>query len=95
MNEPLLERINLLERSVQRWRRISLVLALLLIGAVAVGGASVGMLLIRQDGGGFLLPWYRARAAREDAIRAEQAMRTAEAARQAAEAAKKNGEMGR
>jgi hypothetical protein len=37
-NESLVERNRLLERSARRWRVFSLVLALLLIGAVAVGG---------------------------------------------------------
>jgi hypothetical protein len=38
MNEPPLERIRVLERSVKHWRVVSLVLALLLICALAIGG---------------------------------------------------------
>src|SRR5262245_6663174 len=61
MNEQLVERNQQLERSVTRWKLVGLCLLLLLIGALAVGGTSVGMLLIRQDGGEFVWPWNRAR----------------------------------
>ena len=39
MNEPLLERIQDLERAVQRWKLISLALLFLLISGTAISSA--------------------------------------------------------
>jgi hypothetical protein len=72
--EALVERNRQLERAVQRWRLISLLLALLLICSVAIGGTSVGMLLMREDDVGFVLPWNRAR--QEEELAKQRAVRT-------------------
>jgi hypothetical protein len=96
-NEPLVERNRQLERSVKRWRLISLVLALLLIGAAAIGGI-FAVIPTSQEPGDFwlFLPWVRERAAREDAMRArlqaEKALQELEAAKRAEDKANKNGE---
>ena len=92
MNEPLLERIRVLERSVKRWRLTSLALALLLVCALAIAGIFMAI-PPRQEPGDFwlFLPWVRARhqaeqaelARREEAL---QALRAAEAMRQHLEA---------
>jgi hypothetical protein len=89
-NEPLVERNRQLERSVKRWRLVSLLLALLLIGTVAIGGI-VAVIPPTQQPGNFwhFLPWVRARAAREDAIRAR--LLELEAAKRAEDEARKNG----
>lgn len=88
-NEPLLERIQHLERSVKRWRLVSLVLAFLLICLVAIG-AIFTVIPPTQERGNFWLwlPWVRAR--REAEMQAmQEALRAAEAAKIAAEAAKR------
>ena len=93
------ERITQLENQVQRWRRISLVLALLLTCAIGIGGTSVGMLLLRGDGGEFVWPWNRARheqeLARQRAVQAflevELLTQQQELAKAADEAPKKPG----
>jgi hypothetical protein len=77
MNEALLERISQLEHQLRRWRRISVLLAFLLICVVAVGGTFTAIPATLEPGEFWLwLPWVRAareRAAMEDAIRAMQA----------------------
>jgi hypothetical protein len=90
------ERIEQLERSVKRWRLVSLVLALLLICAVAIGGIFAVVPATHARGEFWLwLPWVRERAAREDAMRArlqaEKALQELEAAKLAEDEAKKNG----
>jgi hypothetical protein len=69
-NESLVEQVSQLKRTVRTWRVVSLMLALLLICSLAIGGTSVGMLLLRQDDVGFVLPWNRARQEEERAVRA-------------------------
>lgn len=72
MNEPLLERIEQLERSVKRWKRVSLVLAFLLILAV-IGGVLAAIPPTHERSNlWLLLPWVRARHEAE-ALRALQA----------------------
>jgi hypothetical protein len=93
MNEPLLDRIAALERSVRRWRRVSLCLALLLLCSLAIGGTTVGLMMANLPGRfDFLMPWARERAAREAAEIARQeaiqAMQDAEAARKQAQDAR-------
>jgi hypothetical protein len=95
MNEPLLqERISQLERSVKRWRLVSSVLTLLLICAVAIGGIFAVIPPTQEPGGIWLmLPWVRARAAREAEMRARReavrALRAVEAAKRTEDAAAK------
>jgi hypothetical protein len=94
-NEPLVERNRLLERSVKRWRLVSLVLALLLLCAVAIGAIFAAVPATHEPGEFWhFLPWVRAREAemraREEAMRAEQALRAFEAAKRAEDEAKKN-----
>jgi hypothetical protein len=73
MNEPLLERISQLEHQLRRWRRISVVLAFLLICVVAVAGAYMVMPPTQEPRNFWLwLPWVRARAEREAAEQARQ-----------------------
>ncbi len=50
MNEPLLERIQDLERAVQRWKLISLALLFLLISGTAISGTFGVILMLSQDG---------------------------------------------
>jgi hypothetical protein len=72
---------------VKRWRLLSLVLALLLISAVAIGGIFT-IIPATQEPGNFwhFLPWVRAREAE---LRArEQQMRALDAERRAVEAAR-------
>jgi len=85
-NEPL-ERITQLENQVRRWRRISVVLALLLILVVAVGGIFTAI-PATQERGDFWhwLPWVRARHAREEARDLMRAKLAEEAAMEAADA---------
>jgi hypothetical protein len=92
-NEPLVERNRQLERSVKRWRLVSVCLVLLLICALAIGVIFTAIPATQEPGEFWLfLPWVRARAAREAELRArqEQEVRAlqAEADRKAAEAAK-------
>jgi hypothetical protein len=94
-NEALVERNRQLERSVKRWRLVSLVLALLLICAVAIGGIVTAIPRSQEPGGVWLwLPWIRAREAelrareaadqaRLEAVRAEQAAAERRAAKPA------------
>lgn len=91
MNEPLLDRISQLERSVKRWRLVSLLLAFLLTCVLAVAATFTTIQPTEKHGNFWLmLPWVRARAAREAELRARQeAVRVramqAEADRRAAE----------
>jgi hypothetical protein len=95
MNEPLLERITQLERSVKRWRLVSMVLTLLLICAVAIGGIFAVVPATQEPGEFWLfLPWVRARAAREaeeqaiqNELKARQALEALQAERRGVEAA--------
>jgi hypothetical protein len=88
-NEPLVERNRQLERSVKRWRLISLVLALLLIGAVAVGGIFAVIPATHEPGNFWhFLPWVRAREAEMRVMDAEMRARALDAERRAVEAAK-------
>ena len=82
-HEPLLERIEVLQRSVQRWRLISLVLFLLLLSGTAISG-TFGVIMVFAGRGGMHMREAEMRAmeaqAREDAARAQ-----AEVARHQAE----------
>jgi hypothetical protein len=93
MNEPLLDRIAALERSVRRWRVVSFCLALLLLCSLAIGGTTLGLMMNLPGQFDFLMPWARERAAREEAEMARQeaiqAMHEAEAARKQAQDARK------
>ena len=94
MNEPLLERIQDLERAVQRWKLISLALLFLLISGTAVSG-TFGVILMLSDVGNARLieAEMMAREQEERARQAEMAARNqveqalleAERARQQAE----------
>jgi len=87
MNEPLLERISQLERSVKRWRLCSFCLFLLLILVLAVGGIFTAIPATEPGDFWHFLPWVRARHQEEMARReALQALREAEAVRQQMEA---------
>jgi hypothetical protein len=87
MNEPLLEEISQLKRSVKCWKLVSLGLALclvlLLLLAVAIGSIFIAVPATQE------LPW-RARAreaedqARQNEMKARQALETLEAERRAA-----------
>jgi hypothetical protein len=82
------ERISHLEQSVTRWRLVSLVLAVLLLCALAIG-ATLSAIPSTQEADFWFLPLLRATAAKEAALRAEQqvrVLRAAEAAKRAAEA---------
>jgi hypothetical protein len=48
MHEALLERIGVLERAVQRWRLVSLALALLCVSSLAING-TFGIVMILSD----------------------------------------------
>ena len=87
-NEPLVERNRQLERSVKRWRLVSLCLALLLICGVTIGGVFTAI-PAPQGPGDFWswLPWVRAARARA-AIEEMRAMENEVRALQAVEAAK-------
>jgi hypothetical protein len=89
MNEPPFERISQLERSVKRWRLISLLLVFLLTCAVAIGVIFTAIPSTQEPDFWLFLPWVRARAAeraRLEAVREKQAL---EAQRRAADAAAK------
>jgi hypothetical protein len=89
-NEPLVERNRQLERSVKRWRLISLSLALLLVVLLAVGGTLTAIPTTDERGDFWLwLPWVRAARAAEMRAMQEQ-MRAVEAERQAVEARKEH-----
>jgi hypothetical protein len=95
--QPLVERITQLGRSVKRWRLVSLCLALLLICVVTIGGVFTAIPATREPGDFWLfLPWVRAARARaaieemrarENEVRALQAVEAAKRAED--EAAKK------
>jgi hypothetical protein len=89
MYEPLLERIRVLEGSVQRWRRVSLALAILLISCLAISGTFSVVLLFSQRGmraAELQMQAERAAIEREQAL---QAQMEADVARQRAEELKK------
>jgi hypothetical protein len=50
MHEPLLERIQVLENSVQRWKLISLALLILLICGTAISGTFGAILMLSGPG---------------------------------------------
>ena len=79
MQEPLLDRIRVLEKSVERWRRVSIALLLLLLCFMAISG-TFGAIIAFNVGNGERVMVLRAR---EQAARAEAEAR--EAARQHAE----------
>ena len=88
MNEQLVERNQQLERSMTRWKLVSLSLLLLLICALAVGGTFMAI-PATQEPDFWFLPLLRATAAKDAALRAEQqvrALRAAEVARKAPKA---------
>ena len=96
-HDPLLERISQLERSLKRWRLASVCLALLLTGALAVACLFTAMQPAEEPGDFWLmLPWVRARAAREAELRARQealrALQAVEADRRAAQERQKRAE---
>lgn len=68
MHEPLLERIEQLERSVRRWRLACFALAIVVVSMMAIGGTF----------GALLLPMLPARA-EMDMLRAEVAQERAQA----------------
>jgi hypothetical protein len=94
MNDQSIERNRQLERAVKRWKLVSLLLALLLIGAVTVGGLFAVIPATHEPGEFWhFLPWVRAREAEMRAMDAEmrarqEQMRALEAERPAAEPAK-------
>jgi hypothetical protein len=96
MNEPLLERIQDLERAVQRWKLITLAFLFLLISATAIGGTFGVILTLGQNGLRDARLMEAEMMAREQADRArqaemaarkqaEQALQEAERARQQAQ----------
>ena len=92
MNEPLLERIQDLERAVQRWKLISLALLFLLISATAISGTFGVILMLGQNAlrdARLMEAEMMARDRAEQARQAEMMAREqAEQARQAAEHAR-------
>jgi hypothetical protein len=105
MNEqqPLLDRIRQLERTVLRWRLATFVLAILLVCSIAIGGTMSlmtmlqlpdrrEMLMIREEERAMR---EQAEAARREALaaaeREKQARQQAEQALREAEAARKQG----
>jgi hypothetical protein len=87
MHEPLLERIRELERSIRRWRLVSLALLLTLLGFMAISGTFGVVLFMREAD----LWGVRARAMEDQ----ERARVQTERALQEVEAAKKQAEQGR
>jgi hypothetical protein len=88
MYEPLLERIQVLERSVLRWRLVSLALAILLFSSLAISGTfGVAMLL-----GESRMRLMAEQAAREETDVARQ---QADMAREAEQQARMNAELAR
>src|SRR5580704_10314172 len=80
MNEPLLERIQDLERAVQRWKLISLALLFLLISGTAISGTFGDILMLSQNGlrdARLMEAEMMARKQAEQARRAEMAARKA------------------
>jgi hypothetical protein len=70
------ERISQLERSVKRWRLVSLVLAFLLICAVGIGCILASVPPTQEHSDFWLwLPWIRARHQEEMARREAEAVR--------------------
>jgi hypothetical protein len=49
MHEPLFERIGVLERRVQRWRLVSLALALLFVSSLAINGTVAIVMVLSGD----------------------------------------------
>jgi hypothetical protein len=47
MHKPLLERIRVLERAVQRWRLVCVALSLLFVSSLAING-TFGVVMIRS-----------------------------------------------
>jgi hypothetical protein len=89
--EPLLERIQTLERSVRRWRLVSLALAILLICCLATGGV-FGTLMLFGESRVQQMRMMELERAEVERMRAEQALRNAEVARQRLEQMKKQAE---
>ena len=92
MNEPLLERIQDLERAVQRWKLISLALLFLLISGTAISGTFGVILMLSQNG---LRDSPRMEAEMMAREQAEQARRAEMAARKLAEQALQEAERAR
>jgi hypothetical protein len=92
MHEPLLERIDQLERSVRRWRLACFALAVLVVSLLAIGGTFGTLMMLELPD---IEDNMRLRAvaaderAQADAMRAQAEMQRqqAEAARRQAEAA--------
>src|SRR5947208_2543068 len=76
MHEPLQERIGVLERAVQRWRLLSLALALLFVSSLAING-TFGIVMILSGDHRQELEMLR-EAEMQQRERAEQALRQAE-----------------
>ncbi len=55
MHEPLLQRIDQLERSVRRWRLVCFALAIIVVSLLAIGGTFGTLMMLelpaRRDGG--------------------------------------------
>jgi hypothetical protein len=85
-HEPLLERIEVLERTVLRWKLISLVLLLLLLSGTAISGTFGAILLFAERGG---MRVHEAELRQMEMIDREQQARVeAERAREQAELAR-------
>jgi hypothetical protein len=85
MQEPILDRIYQLERSVQRWRLACLALAIVVVSLLAIGGTFGTMILLQQPNIREIeMLRMEAHAARDEA---ERAMHAERVARQEAERA--------
>jgi|SRR5882724_9623220 len=89
MHEPLLDRIRVLELSVQRWRLVSFALMLLVVSFMAIGG-TFGLILVLNEGDRreFEMMRMEVEQARQESLRAVQ---EAERARQQLLMEKNNG----
>ncbi len=95
MHEPLMERISVLERAVQRWKLVSVALLILLLCSMAISGTFGVVLMFARSGVREVeIMRMEAEMARNEAVRAqaERARMDAELARQRAEQQNKKGD---